>query len=141
MFAGLFCCDLRPWRPLENGKHICTTCIEILTNKVCVCKDDENPGGNLGLKRFQVSLLALIFNIFQTFFHYFDFVQIFYYGNDWKLSDHFTNWATKTLVILYCCQAQLQLQLQLQLELRLALIPIFPASQPPTHPKKYLKPI
>ena len=43
------------------------------------------------------------------------------------------------------CQAQLQLQLQLQLELRLALIPISPASHPPTHPstppKKYLNTI
>ena len=56
------------------------------------------PEETLVLKDSQVSLLALSFQLFQNILPLFRFVQISYYGNNKKLSDHFTNWATKTLV-------------------------------------------
>ena len=56
------------------------------------------PEETLVLKDSQVSLLALSFQLFQNILPLFRFVQISYYGNNKKLSDHFTNWAMKTLV-------------------------------------------
>ena len=78
----------------------------ILTNKVVYARATssggvrrgENPGGNFSAERLSGEPVGSFLQLFKKFLPLFQFVQISYYGNNKKLSDHFTNWATKTLV-------------------------------------------
>ena len=78
----------------------------ILINKVvCARKTSsggvrrgENPGGNFSAERLSGEPVGSFLQLFKKILPLFQFVQISYYGNNKKLSDHFTNWATKTLV-------------------------------------------
>ena len=73
----------------------------ILTNKVVYSggvRRGENPGGNFSAERLSGEPVGSFLQLFQNILPLFRFVQISYYENNKKLSDHFTNWATKILV-------------------------------------------
>ena len=78
----------------------------ILTNKVVYARATssggvrrgENPGGNFSAERLSGEPVGSFLQLFKKILPLFQFVQISYYGNNKKLSEHFTNWATKTLV-------------------------------------------